>query len=538
MPKDNQQIKYASYRRKSTDDERQVLSLDSQDTQIKKQYSTLQIVDLPPESVSAHRPYKRPVFKKMLEMVEAGKVQGIIAWHPDRLSRNPIDAAQIIYLLDTGKLKDLKFCSSHFDNSPEGKMMLQITMSQSKYSSDKLGKDVKRGIDKKAAMGIRPTLTPLGYLNSKTNLKGEETIFSDPKRFDLVKQLWQTMMTGNYSVPAMAKYANEILHLTQPPTRKLPYERPVRVNVLYRLFTNPFCYGWYKWNDEMIQGTHEPMITEDEFNRVQKILGRPYKPHPKTHQFAFTGLMKCGSCGASITAEEKTKRQQNGNVHTYIYYRCTKKATPDCPERCLNLNEFNKQVDKVLEGLHISDRFQKWALRYLHEMRKGEAAAQENTFEAKQRELARLTKQLDNLLIKFTSPENSDGGLISDIDYKSLKSGLAKHKAQLEQELAGQGRDINDWLEMSERTFNFARYARIWFEKGDLNTKRAIFACLGSDFILKGQNVSLTLKKPFQFIFEGLSQAEAELLRLEPLQSSVNTIDYRVLSQKITVWSG
>ena len=115
---------------------------------------------------------------------------------------------------------------------------------------------------------------------------------------------------------------------------------------------------------------------------------------------------------------------------------------------------------------------------------------------------------------------------------------MAKQKAQLEQELAGQGRDINDWLEMSERTFNFARYARIWFEKGDLNTKRAIFACLGSDFILKGQNVSLTLKKPFQFIFEGLSQAEAELLRLEPLQSSVNTIDYRVLTQKIPVWSG
>lgn len=93
MAKDNQIIKYASYRRKSTDDERQVLSLESQDGEIKTKFKNLKIVDLPSESVSAFKPYKRPVFKQMIEMIEAGKIQGIVAWHPDRLSRNPIDAA-------------------------------------------------------------------------------------------------------------------------------------------------------------------------------------------------------------------------------------------------------------------------------------------------------------------------------------------------------------------------------------------------------------------------------------------------------------
>ena len=179
MKQDNQTNTYFLYRRKSTDDDRQVLSLSSQEEEAQRMSRDIKIIKLPPESVSAFEPYKRPVFANMIERLKKGEAQGIIAWHPDRLSRNPIDAAQIIYLLDTKIIKDLKFCSYYFDNSPEGKMMLQITLSQSKYSSDKLSKDVKRGIDKKANMGMRPSHAPLGYLNSKIKLKGEQDICND-----------------------------------------------------------------------------------------------------------------------------------------------------------------------------------------------------------------------------------------------------------------------------------------------------------------------------------------------------------------------
>jgi site-specific DNA recombinase len=532
-------IKYASYRRKSTDDERQVLSLDSQASEIKRKFSHLKIADLDPESVSAHKPYKRPVFKQMLEMVEAGKIQGIVAWHPDRLSRNPIDAAQIIYLLDTGKLKDLKFCSYQFDNSPEGKMMLAMVMSQSKYSSDKLSVDIKRGMNKKATMGYRPTKAALGYLNSKTNMKGEETVFNDPERFPLVRQLWDIALTGNYTVPQLVKICNDRLHLTQPPTRTLP-ERKMKMNVLYRLLHNTFYYGYYEWpmgSGNWIKGEHQPMITEEEFNKVQQYLGGKSKARPKTRRFAFTGLMRCGSCGAMITAEERIKRQKNGNVHTYIFYRCTKKLTPDCPERHLNLNDFTEQVDNLLKELNISERFRDWAIKYLHEIRKDEAVSHEKSLAAKQRTLSQITQQLDNLLLKYTSPENVGGVLISDQDFQSLKGRLQKQKSAIEQELQKQGRDIDDWLEMSERTFNFARYARMWFQKGTLEEKRAIFACLGSNLLIKDQKFSLTLKKPFKMIFERSFQAEQELLKLEPLETAVSIGRIKVLATKVPYWS-
>ncbi len=533
-------ITYFLYRRKSTDDERQVLSLESQEDEALKRFGNLKIIKLPPESVSAFKPYKRPVFKDMIERIQKGEAQGIIAWHPDRLSRNPIDAAQIIYLLDTGELKDLKFCSFGFENSPEGKMLLQITMSQSKYSSDKLSKDVKRGIDKKASSGWRPGLAPLGYTNSRTKLKGEQNISNDPERFHLVKQLWQMMLTGNYSVAELINIANNRLKLTQPATLRRP-ERKVHLSTLYRILTHPFYYGWYEWPEgsgNWVKGNHEPMITGEEYDQVQKLLGKEGRPRPKKHRFAFTGMMRCGNCGAMITAETKVKRQKNGNIHHYLYYRCTKRKDKNCPERAVELKNLNSQIDAILKGLTISEKFKNWAIKYLHEIRKEEARAQEESFVLKQRALKKITEQMDNLLLKYTSPENTEGILIADQEYQTLKSRLLKKKAALEDELKTQGRSIEEWVELSERTFNFARYARIWFAKGDTETKRAIFACLGSNLIIKDRKLALIMKKPFNFIFEGLPKAEQELIRLEPLEIGSNISNSKVFAQKFPILSG
>jgi hypothetical protein len=53
------------------------------------------------------------------------------------------------------------------------------------------------------------------------------------------------------------------------------------------------------------------MITLDEFDRVQHLLGRPGRPRPKKQEFAFTGMIRCGECGLSITAENQINRHGN-----------------------------------------------------------------------------------------------------------------------------------------------------------------------------------------------------------------------------------
>ena len=115
-------MKYIAYCRKSTDEpDRQILSIEAQIAEVKEfaQRENLEIVDFIIESRTARKP-GRPEFQKVLQMLEAGIAGGIIAWHPDRLARNSIDGGQLIYLLDTSKLLDLKFPSFWFDNTPQG----------------------------------------------------------------------------------------------------------------------------------------------------------------------------------------------------------------------------------------------------------------------------------------------------------------------------------------------------------------------------------------------------------------------------------
>lgn len=287
-------------------------------------------------------------------------------------------------------------------------------------------------------------------------------------------------------------------------------------SAIYNLFTNPFYYGYFEYpkgSGILIQGKHTPMVTEQEYDRVQKLLGRKGNTRPKQElNFAFTGsLMRCGSCGSSVTAEMKTKRQKNGNVHEYVYYHCTHRKDEACVERSIELKQLNKQVDEVLSQLTISERFKNWAINNLHEVRTTEATTNEVVLENKTTELKATIAQIDALLIKYTSPANSAGTLISDEEYQTLKAQLLKRKNGLEETLANQGKEIEKWLELSERTFNFARYARIWFEKGDVNTRRAIFACLGSNLILKDRNINIKLHKVFNSIVIHKEKIEQEL---------------------------
>src|SRR3989338_8349684 len=164
-------MKYFIYTRKSTDsEERQILSIESQLSELKEfaAKEKLEIVASLSEAKTAKEP-GRKVFGEMLARIEKGEAQGILAWHPDRLARNSIDGGKIIYLLDTGKILDLKFPTFWFDSTPQGKFMMNIAFGQSKYYIDNLSENIKRGHRQKLRKGIWPGFAPLGYLNnSKT----------------------------------------------------------------------------------------------------------------------------------------------------------------------------------------------------------------------------------------------------------------------------------------------------------------------------------------------------------------------------------
>lgn len=125
----------------------------------------------------------------------------------------------------------------------------------------------------------------------------------------MIKKAWELFLTGAYTVSQILDKLNNEWGYRTPLHKKLG-GKPMSKSSLYRVFNDTFYYGPYEYpggSGNWHQGKHELMITEEEFWIAQKLLGQDGRPRPKHHTFAFTGLMRCGECEGSITAELKKK---------------------------------------------------------------------------------------------------------------------------------------------------------------------------------------------------------------------------------------
>ncbi len=552
--------RYFIYCRKSSEaEDRQVLSIESQITELKRLAVklNLSVIEVLTESQSAKAP-GRPVFNKMVERIHKGEAQGIICWKLDRLARNPVDGGSINWMLQEGIIKHIQtFDRAYYPEDNFLLMYFEFGMAN-QFILD-LSKNVKRGLRAKLEQGWRPNLAPLGYLNDKTKGKGRNEIVKDPERFALVKKMWKLMVSGSYTPPKILEIATNRWGLRTRVGKMLSR------SMVYRIFTNPFYTGLFEFprgSGNWYQGKHEPIVTLREYDRVQSFLGRKGNPRPKRHIFAFRGMIRCGECGATITPDKKNQTICSGCrykfssnnrktcprcqtpvedmkrpiVLSYLYYRCTKRKDPNCSQGSIEIKELERQIDETLSRVQISESFKNWAIKYLKKENEKEAATQQTILSSQRRAYDSCLKKLDNLLQLKISPSNSDGSLLSDEEYAKRKGKLMEEKLRLEEILHDREGRIDRWLEVAESTFDFACHARQWFQNGTPEEKTRILQALGSNLNLKDKILQIELKKTFLWLADVSGGFPEVKPAFEPKNSGKNELKLeKCYSQNLTL---
>lgn len=268
---------------------------------------------------------------------------------------------------------------------------------------------------------------------------------------------------------------------------------------IYKILNNHFYYGWFRHNNQWCKGAHEPMITEDEFKRVQSLLKNKSAPRPKEYDFAFTGFIRCGNCGCLVTAESKVKHCKNGNSHHYTYYHCThRKKELECKQASVELKDLEIQIKSKLSDIRISEKFKTWAIQYLYEIRTSEAKSKRVTLREATKEVEDISEQIKGLTLSYTAPNNKRSQIMAENEYIELKNGLMRQRELAEERIKREGKELEEWVTLTEQTFDFACYAHIWFENGDEKTKKAILSCLGSNLTLKDKKLNISLHPFFE----------------------------------------
>lgn len=512
----SEKLRYVLYARKSSESEdRQIQSIDDQVkylTDLAKAEG-LQVTDVLTEAKSAKQPYGRAKFSEMMDRIEKGDYDAILSWKLDRLSRNSADSGRLQWLVQSGVIKAIRTIEREYTPQTSALLMSVETGMSTQFIQD-LSRNTKRGLQSKVERGWAHYVAPIGYLNDKEN----KTQIKDPDRFAIVRKIWNTMLTGTYNPPQILKMANDQWGL-RTVQRKRSGGRPVSRSAIYKMLSNIFYAGIIEYHDKQYPGKFPAMITLEEYDRVQFLLGKKGKARPQKHQFAFTGLIRCGECGCLVTAETKKKLiKGSGEIREYVYYHCTRRKTEmNCSQRqVIREDELERQIAEEIQQFTILPEFKDWALEVLREENSHEVEDRTTVYESQQKAINQAQARLDRLVDMRLNE------LLTDEQYAEKKAELENEIKQFKTQMRATEHRAENWLETTEKVFDFATHAHTAFLTGSLETKKQILVALGSNQTLKDGKLNVQASPWLVPIKNDYPALKAEFLRLEPADRPEN----------------
>lgn len=525
----NRELKYFIYARKSSEDKnKQIASIPAQIKELKAiaLKENINIVDIITEEKSAKAP-GRDGFNKMVERIHKGESNAILCWKLDRLSRNPVDGGTVSWLIQQGIVQNIKTHSRDYYPS-DNVLMMQVELGMANQFIRDLSDNTKRGMRKRIEDGWYLGKAPIGYLNIEGPRKTRIIDF-DPTKKAIIRNLFDQFMTGNHSIESLRNLAVNEYGLRSGSGKKLSKSS------IGRMLTNPFYMGKFEYptgSGILIEGKHQNLITKREYDRVQDIISGRGRPRKKVHTHAFTGLLRCGECGCSITADPpRVKFFKKTKPRIYKYYHCTKKRDDlSCNEPSIEEKELTKQFKQLVSMIDLKENVSDWVISKI-KLEKAKVTNDTKEIATQLNQKYQLcVDKIDKLVDKNLE------GLMSDYIYKEKMDELEDEKKTLLKNLNELDDEYSNRIDTIIKAFNFAKNLNQLWDEGGLEEKKLIMSTLGSNLFLKHQKVFIQMSSEFQLISKHQKQLNSLSGRIEPVQNALQKDVIEGLNEQEIIW--
>ncbi|MCX6811121.1 MAG: recombinase family protein, partial [Candidatus Berkelbacteria bacterium] len=261
----------------------------------------------------------RPALNELLNDIKQNKINLIISYKIDRLTRSPRDFYQLIELFDKYGVNFISVTERFDTSTPSGRLLRNIMLTFAQFERELTSERTRDKMLQRAQKGMwNGGVAPFGYKTENKKL-----MINEPEA-KVVKTIFETYLLNNASVKVYDELRNKGIR----DRRGLPFSK----TVISYILRNPIYCGKFRYADKLWQGTFEPIISETVFEEAQKVhKDRNFKTKVY-REYPLAGLVRCQECNSFMTPSHTNKRKK-GKLQRYYYYRCTattKRNWSDC----------------------------------------------------------------------------------------------------------------------------------------------------------------------------------------------------------------
>ncbi len=346
-----EKLRCAIYTRVSTDNQKGVEfnSCEAQKEKIKsfiESQENMEVFKAYSDSGFTGANLNRPALNSMLNDIGQSKINLVIVYKIDRLTRSPKDFYQLMEIFEKYNV-DFISVTERFDTStPSGRLLRNIMLTFAQFERELASERTKDKMLQRAQKGMwNGGNMPFGY---KT--KNKKLVISE-KEAKIVENIYDSYIASG----SIAKVYNELKGKNIRDRNGLYFSK----SGIFYILRNIIYTGKIKYAGKIYQGIHQPIISEDILNLAQETHKKKKRIMRLYKDYLLAGLVRCRECGSFMTPSYTNKIKQ-GKIKRYYYYRCTITSKRDwnaCGTKQVNANRLENYIFQNLERISLDKHY-------------------------------------------------------------------------------------------------------------------------------------------------------------------------------------
>ena len=306
----------------------------------------------------------RPALKRLLADIEAGKIDVVITYKLDRLSRSLLDFATLMAFFEKHGVAFVSVTQQFASNTSMGKLTLHILMSFAQFEREVIAERTRDKIAATRKRGLFVTGKPiLGYdlVASPPPFTGKRMVVNECEA-EIVRAIFDAYLEHR-SLLKVVKLCEQRGWRTKTWTAssgRVMGGQPFAKPEVSRLLRNVLYVGKVAHHQHVYDGEHDAVVDADTFAAVQeqlKLASHAGGSGQTTNANPLRGLVRCKACNCSMNMSTVTRKGKKSSS-THRYYVCSnasKRGRAACPRPSLPAKDLEDFVLAQLKPLLTED---------------------------------------------------------------------------------------------------------------------------------------------------------------------------------------